>query len=90
MIGYQGLPGNIITVSVWDKWKVEGVSMVIFNARGEIIECGAAVPRKFSGNMEWDYIATVENIDYKSCRILVKVKDRPGNIVEAEVEVGGT
>jgi hypothetical protein len=57
---------------------------------GEVIECGAAVPRQFSGNTEWDYTATVENIDYKSSRILVRAKDRPGNVVEAEVDIGGT
>jgi hypothetical protein len=88
--GYQGLPGNVVTVLVWDKWNIEGVDMVIFNASGEVIECGAAVPRQFSGNMEWDYKSTVENIDYKSCRILVRVKDRPGNVVEAEVDIDGT
>jgi hypothetical protein len=88
--GYQGLPGNIVTVSVWDKWEIEGVDMVIFNALGEVIECGAAVPRQFSGNTEWDYTATVENIDYKSSRILVHAKDRPGNVVEAEVDIDST
>ena len=88
--GYKGLPGNVVTVSVWDKWNIEGVDVVIFNARGEVIESGAAVPRQFSGNTEWDYTATVENPDYRSCRILVRVKDRPGNTVEAVVDVGGT
>ena len=88
--GYHGLPGNVVTVSVWNKWEIEGVDMVIFNALGEVIECGAAVPKQFSGNMEWDYMATIENVDYKSCRILVRIKDRPGNTVEAEVDVGGT
>ena len=88
--GYKGLPGNVITVSVWDKWSVEGVSVVIFNVLGEVVECGAAVPRQFSGNTEWDYSATAEYVDYKSCRILVRVKDRPGNVVEAEADIGGT
>ncbi|MGA3014839.1 MAG: hypothetical protein ABSD71_12500 [Bacteroidales bacterium] len=87
---YQGLPDNVITVSAWDKWSVEGVSVVIFNVIGEVVECGAAVPRQFSGNTEWDYKATKENPDYKSCRILVRVKDRPGNIIEAEVDIGNT
>jgi hypothetical protein len=88
--GYQGLPGNIVTVSVWDRWSIEGVDMVVFNALGEIIEYGAAFPRQFSGNTEWEYTATVVNVDYKSSRILVLVKDRPGNVVEAEVDIGGT
>jgi len=80
--GYHGLPGNVVTVSVWDKWSIEGVSMVIFNVRGEIIECGAAVPRQFSGNTEWDYTATVENVDYKGGRVEIRITDRPGNVVQ--------
>jgi hypothetical protein len=80
----------VISVSAWDKFSVEAVIVVILNYLGQVIESGPAVATSFSGNREWDYIATVENIDYKTCRILVRVKDRPGNTVEAEVDVGGT
>jgi hypothetical protein len=87
---YQGHPGDVVTVSAWDKWNIEGVGVVIFNSLGDVIEFGEAVPKEFSGNTEWDYTATIENQDYKSSRILVRVKDRPGNVVEAEVDMGGT
>jgi len=87
---YKGHPGDVVTISAWDKWNIEGVGVVIFNAIGDIIEFGAAVPKEFSGNTEWDYTATVENIDYKSSRILVRAKDRPGNLVETEVDIGKT
>jgi DUF917 family protein len=87
---YRGQPGNMIRISAWDKFRVETVSVMILNKMGQLIEKGPAVARTFSGNREWDYIATVENIDYKSCRILVQVKDRPGNVVKAEVDIGGT
>jgi hypothetical protein len=87
---YQGHPGDVVTVSAWDKFEIKGVGVVIFNDLGEVIEFGEAVPRQFSANTEWDYTATVENIDYKSSRILVRAKDHPGNVVEAEVDVGGT
>ena len=66
------------------------MSVRIVNNIGQLIEKGPAVAKPFSGNREWDYNATVENADYKSCRILVRVKDRPGNTVEAEVDIGGT
>jgi len=79
--GYKGLPGNVVTVSVWDTWSIEGVDVVIFTALGEVIECGAAVPRQFSGNFEWDYTATVENPDYKGGRVEFRVTDKPGNVV---------
>ena len=87
---YRGQPGNMIRISAWDKFRVETVSVMILNKMGQLIEKGPAVARTFSGNREWDYITTVENVDYKSCRILVQVKDRPGNTVEAEVDIGGT
>jgi len=86
---YQGHPGDVVTVSASDKFEIEGVGVVIFNAMGDVIEFGEAVPKEFSGNTEWDYTATVENPDYKSSRILVRAKDRPGNVVEAEVDIGG-
>jgi hypothetical protein len=88
--GYQGLPGNVVTVSVWDKWGIEGVDMVIFNSLGEVIECGAAVPRQFSGNTEWDYTAMVENVDYKGGRIEVAAKDKPGNVVKSTLVFNGS
>ena len=87
---YRGQPGNVIRISAWDKFRVETVSVMILNNKGQLIERGTAVARMYSGNQEWDYIATVENVDYKSCRILVQVKDRPGNVVEAEVDIGST
>ena len=87
---YRGQQGNVIRISAWDKFRVETVNVMIMNNKGQLIEKGPAVSRMFSGNREWDYIATVENVDYKSCRILVRVKDRPGNVVEAEVDNGGT
>jgi len=87
---YRGQQGNVIRISAWDKFRVETVSVKILNNIGQLIESGSAVSRIYSGNREWDYITTVENVDYKSCRILVQVKDRPGNTVEAEVDIGGT
>jgi len=87
---YHGLPGNVVLVSSWDKWNVEGVSVVSFNARGEVIECGAAVPREFSGNREWEYKATVENSAYKGGRVEVHVTDRPGNVVQSSTVFNGS
>ncbi|MGA3014547.1 MAG: hypothetical protein ABSD71_11010 [Bacteroidales bacterium] len=87
---YKGHPGNVVTVSAWDKWNIEGVGVVIFNAIGDIIEFGAAVPKEFSGNTEWEYMATIENADYKSSRILVKVTDKPGNVIHEIITLDST
>jgi hypothetical protein len=86
---YQGHPGDVVTVSASDNFEIEGVGVMIFNALGEVIEFGEAVPKEFSGNTEWDYTAKVENPGYKTCRILVRAKDRPSNVVETEVDIGG-
>jgi hypothetical protein len=88
--GYIGVKGNKIGIRAWDKYKVESVSVVILNKMGQQIEKGAAVARPLSGSLEWDYTATVENVDYKSCKVLVRVSDLPGNVVQAEVDVGCT
>ena len=87
--GYQGMPGNMITVEAWDKWKVESVGIVIYNEAGEILEAGAAVPRDISGALEWDYTATTQNVDYKTSRIHVKVSGLPKKITEGWFDVGG-
>jgi hypothetical protein len=90
LAGYRGHQGNVIRISAWDKFRVETVSVVILNKMGQLIEKGPAVATPFTANREWDYTATVENVDYKSCRILIQVKDRPGNTVETEFDIGGT
>jgi len=88
--GYIGVQGNKIGIRAWDKYKVESVSVLIMNKMGQIIEKGAAVSRPLSGGLEWDYIATQDNLDYKGGRVIVRVSDLPGNVVQAEVDVGGT
>ena len=80
--GYEGVPGNQIGISVWDKWQVKGVSIVIMNKDGREIERGDAVAKDFSGGMEWNYLVTAMNTDYKSSIIIAKVSDMPGNTVE--------
>ncbi|MGA3013592.1 MAG: hypothetical protein ABSD71_06115 [Bacteroidales bacterium] len=87
---YHGYPGDVVTVSAWDKWNIEGVGVVIFNALGDVIEFGEAVPREFSGGMEWDYKATKENLDYHGGKVIVSVRDKPGNVVQSSVVFNGS
>ncbi|MGA3012870.1 MAG: hypothetical protein ABSD71_02420 [Bacteroidales bacterium] len=81
LIGYRGLKGNVIRISTWDKFRVETVNVMILNDKGQLIEKGPAVVKSFSGNREWDYTATVENVDYKGGSVEVRVTDKPGNVV---------
>jgi DUF917 family protein len=87
---YRGLQGNVIRISALDKFRVETVSVMIMNKTGQLIESGPAVARIYSGNREWDYTTTAENVDYKSCRVLVRVTDRRGNVVQQDLDIDGS
>jgi hypothetical protein len=88
--GYAGVQGNKISIRAWDKYKVESVIVMIINKMGQVIEKGPAVARPFSGGREWDYKATVVNIGYMGGRVEVRVMDKPGNVVQADIDIGGT
>jgi DUF917 family protein len=87
---YRGQPGNVIRISAWDKFRVETVSVMILNNKGQLIERGTAVARIYSGNREWDYTATVENADYQGGSVEIRVTDRPGNVVREVVTLDST
>jgi hypothetical protein len=72
--GYRGQQGNVIRISAWDKFRVETVSVMILNKiRVSLLRKARLLQGCFRETREWDYISTVENVDYKSCRILVQV-----------------
>jgi hypothetical protein len=64
--------------------------VVIFNVLGEVIEFGEAVPKEFSGNMEWEYKATKDNLDFYGGKVIVSVRDKPGNVVQSTVDFNGS
>jgi hypothetical protein len=88
--GYRGLKGNVISVSAWDKFKVEAVNVMIYNDMNQVIESGPAVARSLSGGMEWDYKATVVNPSLKGSRVVVRVSDLPGNVAIESVSIDST
>ena len=90
LAGYRGHQGNVIRIAAWDKFRVETVSVMILNNKGQLIEKGPAVSRMFSGNREWDYTATVENFDYQSGSVEIRVTDKPGNVVREVVTLDST
>jgi hypothetical protein len=90
LVSYRGLKGNVIRISAYDKFRVETVSVMILNNKGQIIEKGPAVAKSFSVNREWDYIATMENVDYMGGRVEIRVSDRPGNVVRSSIDFNGS
>ncbi|MGA3015283.1 MAG: hypothetical protein ABSD71_14745 [Bacteroidales bacterium] len=87
---YRGQTGNVIRISAWDKFRVETVNVMIINDKGQLIEGGPAVARMYSGNREWEYIATIENVDYQGGRVEIRVTDKPGNVVKSSVVFNGS
>ena len=88
--GYKGLPGNEISISARNRYKFEAVIVTILNILGLVIESGPAVARPLSDGMEWDYIVTVMNPSYKGSRVVVRVSDLPGNVVQETMVIDST
>ena len=84
---YNGQKGDTIKVEAYDRYKVASVIVMIINALGLQIENGAAI-QKPTG--EWVYKVSAENPDWKGNRVVVRVSDLPGNVVEGNAVLDGT
>ncbi len=87
--GYRGLPGNEISISARNRYKFEAVIVTILNILGLVIESGPAVARPSSDGMEWDYVVKEINLSYRGSRVVVRVSDLPGNVVQESVVLDG-
>jgi hypothetical protein len=88
--GYKGLQGNVIKISAWDKYKVVAVIVTILNFIGHVIESGSAVARPLSGGLDWDYVVKEINPSYKGSRVVVRVTDLLGNVVQETMVIDST
>jgi hypothetical protein len=88
--GYKGLPGNEISISARNRYKFEAVIVTILNILGLVIESGPAVARPSSDNMEWDYVVKEINPSYRGSKVVVRVVDLVGNVVQETVIVDST
>ena len=87
--GYRGLPGNEISISARNRYKFEAVIVTILNILGLVIESGPAVARPLSDGMEWDYMVKEINPSYRGSKVVVRVVDLPGNVVQESVFLDG-
>jgi hypothetical protein len=87
---YKGLPGNEISISARNRYKFEAVIVTILNILGLVIESGPAVARPSSDNMEWDYVVKEINPSYRGSKVVVRVVDLVGNVVQETVIVDST
>jgi len=88
--GYKGLPGNEISISARNRYKFEAVIVTILNILGLVIESGPAVARPSSDNMEWDYVVKEINPSYRGSKVVVRVVDLPGNVVQETMVIDST
>jgi hypothetical protein len=88
--GYKGLPGNEISISARNRYKFEAVIVTILNILGQVIESGRAVANPLSDGMEWVYKTTVMNPTYMGSKLVFRVSDLPGNVVQETVDVDST
>ncbi len=74
---YEGVPGNIITVSVIDDFIVSTVLVQIISQETTVLEEGYAV--QDHNQLDWNYTVTAFNHSLKGSRIIFRAKDLPGN-----------
>lgn len=75
---YKGQAGDPIFIVASDDFEVRSVTVAIHDATGALLEGGEA--RKRDLHLEgWEYFATAANASPAGSRIVVTVKDRPGN-----------
>jgi hypothetical protein len=87
---YKGVPGNEISISALDRFKFEAVIVTILNILGQVLESGRAFAMPLSDGMEWVYKATVMNSSLKGSKVVVRVTDLPGNVVNEVVSIDST
>lgn len=80
---YHGRDGDVIIVKASDVARTLMVAVSILSVDGSVVEHGEALPNAFT----LDYVFRRVNVNstVRGSKILVTVKDRPGNIVVKEM-----
>ncbi len=76
--GWTGEPGQTIYVKVRDNARVAGVSVVIRDGDGKVLEAGEAAPSK-TGSAWWKYTAKACIVKTSSLRLKATAWDLAGN-----------
>ena len=82
---YNGSPGSYIRVRAVDDFRVSRVTVTIQNADRTEVEHGDAVLQP--GTIWWRFTAMVENSSYQGDKIVVRVSDVPGNVIQKEADI---
>ncbi len=79
---YTGQPDSYIQVLAVDDFEVKEVTVTIQNADGTEVENGSAILQE--GSIWWRYTATATNDSLDGDKIIIRVSDIPGNLMEQE------
>jgi hypothetical protein len=84
--GYAGATGNTIEVRATDNFKIVSVHVALFKADGTLLEQGDALLTE--GTVDaFIYTATLANAPVVGTKVLVTVRDKPGNMVTQDVQL---
>lgn len=81
---YQGIAGNEIVVRATDNFKIVSVHVAVFKADGSLLEQGDALLNDATVD-EFIFKATIANAQVTGTKVLVTVRDKPGNIVTQDI-----
>ena len=84
--GYTGQVNDTILVKVTDDFKVQKVTIGIYNQDSSLVEEGEAELQ--ANGVSWLYTATAENADINGDKIVIRAYDIPGNVTEEEKSPG--
>jgi hypothetical protein len=77
--GYNGQPGDQISIMAYDDTRVTRVSVTLHGADGKILEEGNCTQPE--GSNTWKYTVTGSHSPTAGQKIVVTVRDQPGNEV---------
>lgn len=80
---YNGAIGDVLSITAFDDFKVTSVQVTITGSTGGILEQGEAQLQPDTID-DWRYAATVANAALPGTKIIVTVRDKPGNVTVAE------
>lgn len=79
---YKGAVGDTIVIKVIKEFKGLSVRVTIARNDGSVLEAGDAVQQ--SGKLTWTYTATAVNATLAGTKLIVRVTDKPGNVIAQE------
>ena len=83
---YSGAKDSPISITVTDDHMVAEVEVILYSAKGSVLEQG---PAELDDNgVDWVYTTQKTNGELKGSKLVVRASDLPGNLTEREFVLG--